>query len=105
MELAWKSIETNEVGIDEFQEWAQKANAEILMAVNLGTRGPAEAAACLEYCNADTDTYYANLRRENGFEKPFGIKNGVWATKWADCGRFAARPQMNTERLRHLPQK
>lgn len=74
MELAWKSIETNEVGIDEFQEWAKKANTEILMAVNLGTRGPAEAAACLEYCNAETDTYYADLRRKNGFEKPFGIK-------------------------------
>jgi len=74
MELAWKSIETNEVGIDEFQQWAKKANTDILMAVNLGTRGPVEAAACLEYCNADTNTYYANLRRENGFEKPFGIK-------------------------------
>ena len=42
-ELAWKSIETNEVGIDEFQKWAKLANAEINMAVNLGTRGPADA--------------------------------------------------------------
>ncbi len=74
MELAWNSIETNEVGIDEFQEWAKRANTEIMMAVNLGTRGPEEAQNLVEYCNSDSDTYYANMRRENGFEKPFKIK-------------------------------
>ena len=38
MELAWNSIETNEVGIDEFQEWAKRAESDVMMAVNLGTR-------------------------------------------------------------------
>lgn len=76
MELAWKTTETNEVGIDEFQEWAKRANTEVMMAVNLGTGTPEEARNCVEYCNLDTDTYYANKRRENGFDKPFGIK--VW---------------------------
>ncbi|MBQ8289219.1 MAG: alpha-N-arabinofuranosidase [Clostridia bacterium] len=74
MELAWSSVETNEVGIDEFQEWTKRAGASVMMAVNLGTRGPDEARNLVEYCNSETDTYYANLRRENGFEKPFGIK-------------------------------
>lgn len=74
LDLAWNSVETNEVGIDEFQQWAAQAGAEIDMAVNLGTRGPADAQNLVEYCNSDTDTYYANLRRQNGFEKPFGIK-------------------------------
>lgn len=74
MELAWSSIETNEVGIDEFQEWAKRAGAEVMMAVNLGTRGPEEARNLVEYCNSETDTHYANQRRKNGFEKPFGIK-------------------------------
>ena len=74
LELAWSSIETNEVGIDEFQEWAKRCGTEVMMAVNLGTRGPEEARNLVEYCNLDTDTYYANLRRQNGFEKPFGIK-------------------------------
>ncbi len=74
LELAWLSIETNEVGIDEFQEWAKRANTDIMMAVNLGTRGPDEARNLIEYCNGTTDTYYANLRRQNGFENPFDIK-------------------------------
>ncbi|MCQ2431941.1 MAG: alpha-N-arabinofuranosidase [Clostridia bacterium] len=76
MELAWASIETNEVGIDEFQEWAKRAGTEVMMAVNLGTRGTAEAQAVVEYCNSETPTVYADRRRANGFEKPFGIR--VW---------------------------
>ncbi len=74
LELAWGTVETNQVGIDEFQEWAKRADTDIMMAVNLGTRGADEARQLVEYCNLDTDTYYANKRRENGFEKPFGIK-------------------------------
>ena len=74
MELAWQSVETNEVGIDEFQKWAADVGAEVMMAVNLGTRGADEARALVEYCNAETPTHYAEMRRKNGFEKPFGIK-------------------------------
>lgn len=74
MELAWQSVETNEVGIDEFQEWAKRAGSEIMMAVNLGTRGADAARNLVEYCNDETDTYYVEMRRKNGFEKPFGIK-------------------------------
>ena len=90
-DLAWFSIETNQVGIDEFQEWAKRANTEVMMAVNLGTRGVEDAKNCIEYCNAETDTYYANLRRKNGFEKPFGIK--VWCLgnemdgRWQICAK------------------
>lgn len=74
LECAWTITETNQIGIDEFQEWAKRAGTEIIMAVNLGTRGAEDAKNLLEYCNLDTDTYYANLRRENGFDKPFNIK-------------------------------
>lgn len=93
MDLAWQAIETNEVGIDEFQQWAKSANTEVMMAVNLGTRGAQEAQNCLEYCNADTDTYYANLRRKNGFEEPFNIK--IWCLgnemdgPWQICHKTA----------------
>ena len=76
LELAWNSIETNEVGIDEFQEWAKRAESDVMMAVNLGTRGADDARNLVEYCNSSTDTYYADMRRKNGFDEPFGIK--VW---------------------------
>jgi alpha-N-arabinofuranosidase len=76
MDLAWGAVESNQVGIDEFQEWAKRAGSSVMMAVNLGTRGMDDARNCVEYCNSTTDTYYANKRRENGFEEPFGVK--VW---------------------------
>ena len=93
LDLAWFSVETNQVGIDEFQEWAKRADTEVMMAVNLGTRGPDEARACVEYCNSETDTYYANLRRQNGFEKPFGIKTWCLGNEmdgwWQICHKTA----------------
>lgn len=73
-EPAWKSIEPNEVGIDEFQKWASIIGCEINMAVNLGTRGAAEAQNLVEYCNCNTNTHFAELRRKNGYQKPFNIK-------------------------------
>lgn len=93
MELAWQSIETNEVGIDEFQEWARRAGSEIMMAVNLGTRGADDARNLVEYCNSDTDTYYAEMRRKNGFEKPFGIRTWCLGNEmdgdWQICHKTA----------------
>lgn len=106
MELAWFVTETNQVGIDEFQEWAKRANTQVMMAVNLGTKGPEEARNCVEYCNSTTDTYYANLRRQNGFEEPFGIK--VWCLgnemdgPWQICHKTAqeyARTALETAKM------
>ena len=45
LELAWRSLEKNEIGLNEFSKWAKKANSDVMMAVNLGTRGIAEHGA------------------------------------------------------------
>ena len=73
-DLAWKSIETNEVGIDEFMKWAKKYDLEPIMAVNMGTKGLEEAIALLEYCNSEKGSYYSDLRVKNGNEEPYNIK-------------------------------
>lgn len=72
-ELAWNSIEPNQVGIDEFQEWARRAGSEVMMAVNLGTGTAWEAKNLVEYCNFPGGTAYSDRRRANGYEQPFGI--------------------------------
>ncbi|MGX7351099.1 alpha-N-arabinofuranosidase [Enterococcus canis] len=74
LDLAWRSLETNEVGIHEFYEWSQEVGAEIDMAVNLGTRGIDAARNLVEYCNSDSDTYWSQLRVKNGHKEPFNIK-------------------------------
>ncbi|MBR4972568.1 MAG: alpha-N-arabinofuranosidase [Oscillospiraceae bacterium] len=74
IDLAWSVVETNEVGLNEFSDWAKKADAEVMMAINLGTRGVAEAMEILEYCNLDQGTHYSELRKQHGYEKPHNIK-------------------------------
>lgn len=74
LELAWRTIETNEVGTNEFMEWAKKVNSEVMMAVNLGTRGIDAARNLLEYCNHPGGSFYSDLRKEHGFEKPHNVK-------------------------------
>ncbi len=74
LDLAWFTTETNEFGMQEFDAWLKKAGAEMMMAVNLGTRGPDEARNLLEYANFPGGTYWSDLRKAHGHEKPYGIR-------------------------------
>src|SRR5918997_1736716 len=73
-DLAWRSLETNEVGTDEFCTWAHRAGAEVYMAVNLGTRGIEDACNLVDYCNLPGGSYYSDLRIANGYREPHRIK-------------------------------
>jgi alpha-N-arabinofuranosidase len=74
LDLAWFTTETNEFGMHEFCNWAKKVNTKVMYAVNLGTRGLDEARNAIEYANHSGGSYWSDLRRKNGYEKPFDIK-------------------------------
>jgi alpha-N-arabinofuranosidase len=74
VELAWHSIETNEFGLDEFMRWCRAADVEPIMAVNLGTRGVAEALDLVEYVNHPVGTTLSELRRTNGAADPYNVR-------------------------------
>ncbi|MFP4384343.1 MAG: alpha-N-arabinofuranosidase [Spirochaetia bacterium] len=74
LDLAWKALEPNTVGTNEFTDWCRKAGTEPMLAVNLGTRGPGDAQALVEYCNHPGGSKYSDLRREHGWTRPHGIK-------------------------------
>lgn len=101
LDLAWGVIETNEVGLNEFMDWAKKAKTEAMYAVNLGTRGVEDAKNVIEYCNVEGGSYYSDLRKKHGYEKPHNIKlwclgnemDGPWQMGHktaAEYGRVAA---------------
>ncbi|WP_433041441.1 alpha-N-arabinofuranosidase [Dactylosporangium sp. CS-033363] len=101
LDLAWKTIETNRFGLDEFMVWTRAAGVEPMLAVNLGTRGVQEALDLLEYANHPGGTHLSDLRRRHGAEQPYGVKlwclgnelDGPWQVghKTADeYGRLAA---------------
>jgi alpha-N-arabinofuranosidase len=101
LDLAWRSVETNAFGLNEFMAWARAANVEPMMAVNLGTRGIQEACDLLEYANHPGGSYWSDLRIAHGVPQPYGIKlwclgnemDGAWQLGHKDAdtyGRLAA---------------
>ncbi|MDX3803739.1 alpha-N-arabinofuranosidase [Streptomyces sp. AK04-3B] len=103
LDLAWHSTETNRFGLSEYIGFLRKIGpqAEPMMAVNLGTRGVAEALELQEYANHPSGTALSDLRAAHGDKEPFGIRlwclgnemDGPWQTghKTAEeYGRVAA---------------
>ena len=76
LDLAWFTTETNEVGLHEFARWADRAGAEMMYAINLGTRGPEQARDIVEYANHRGGSKFSDLRIANGKKDPFNIR--VW---------------------------
>ncbi len=74
MELAWHRLETNEIGTNEFMDYANKLGTEPYFAVNLGTGTIKEAQEWVEYCNVAEGPYYAELRKKHGYPEPHNIK-------------------------------
>ncbi|MGN9815674.1 arabinosylfuranosidase ArfA [Streptomyces sp. SD11] len=103
LDLAWRSTETNRFGLSEYIAFLKKLgpHAEPMMAVNLGTRGVAEALELQEYANHPSGTALSDLRVAHGDKDPFAIRmwclgnemDGPWQTghKTAEeYGRLAA---------------
>jgi len=105
LELAWKSIESNAFGTNEFVQWCEQARTTPLLAVNLGSRDADAARHLVEYCNHPSGTAWSDLRIAHGFPQPHAIKHwclgnemdGDWqighkdATTYGRLARDAAR--------------
>jgi len=74
LELAWRAVEPNLVGLGEFAQWAGLAGSEVMMALNLGTRGLEDAVNLVEYCNHPGGSRWSDLRRAHGAVAPYGFR-------------------------------
>src|SRR5690606_27040790 len=93
-------IDDNAFGTHEFMAFAELLGAEVYINGNLGTGTPMEMAQWLEYMTSDTQSTLANLRRQNGRDKPwkvhyFAIGNESWG-----CGGNMT-PAYYTDLYRH----
>lgn len=97
VDLAWHVVESNQFGLNEFCDWSKKAGSDVMMAVNLGTRGVAEALNLLEYCNFKGGTKFSDLRRTHGYEQPHNVRtwclgnemDGPWQTGHKTAAEYA----------------
>lgn len=74
MDLAWKTLEPNTFGIDEFIDFCRALGTEPYVAVNMGTGTLDEARNMVEYCNVKEGPYYAELRKKNGHSEPYNVQ-------------------------------
>ena len=74
LELAWGTVETNQVGTDEWVQLNKEIGSDNVVCINMGTGTLDDARYWVQYCNAPTGTYWADKRAEYGHAEPFGIK-------------------------------
>jgi alpha-N-arabinofuranosidase len=71
---AWKGIESNDVGLDEFLALARELGTEPYIAVNTGLGGIESAAEEIEYANGSAETPMGKWRAKNGHPEPYAVK-------------------------------
>ena len=82
-ELAWRTVESNRFGTNEFIEYCRAAGARPYICLNMGDGSQREALDWVDYCNGRGDTHYAQLRRAHGYDAPhdvtlWGLGNEVY---------------------------
>ena len=113
LDAAWRSIESNAVGLGEFARWAQLAEVETMLAVNLGTRGVQEALDLLEYANHPGGTQLSDLRSAHGAKEPFDIRmwclgnemDGPWQTGHKTATEYGRLATETARAMRQLDPK
>jgi alpha-L-arabinofuranosidase len=71
---AWGALESNRFGTDEFLKYCARVGAEPYLCINAGLGSVDDARHWVEYCNEPGKTYWADQRRKNGHEAPYGVK-------------------------------
>jgi len=80
---SWGGVDTNAFGTHEFMELCDLLGADAYINGNVGTGSTHEMMDWIEYMTSDSDSTLANLRRQNGREKPwkvavFAVGNETW---------------------------
>ncbi|MDR1912990.1 MAG: alpha-N-arabinofuranosidase [Clostridiales bacterium] len=96
LDLAWRTLEPNIIGINEFAEWCKSLGSELMVAINLGTRGMQDALNLLEYCNHPSGSLYSDMRISHGAKAPHNVKlwclgnemDGPWQTGHKTAGEY-----------------
>jgi alpha-L-arabinofuranosidase len=76
-------VEDNSFGTHEFMDLVEQLGTDAYVTGNVGSGSPQEMMEWVEYMTSDAVSPMANLRRQNGREKPwrlpyFGIANEPW---------------------------
>jgi alpha-L-arabinofuranosidase len=93
------TVESNDVGIDEFMTMCRLLDIEPYVAVNSGFGEARSAADLVEYTNGSSQTPMGKLRAANGHPEPYGVKYwgignemyGIWQYGHMPLYQYAAK--------------
>lgn len=71
---AWRQVENNHMGTDEYAKLCKLIGAENFVCINAGVGTIDQARHWVEYCNYPKGTSYSDLRRKYGNEEPIAVK-------------------------------
>jgi alpha-N-arabinofuranosidase len=79
-------IETNAFGTHEFMDFCELIGADAYIAGNVGSGTPRELLEWIEYMTSDSNSSLANLRRQNGRDKPWKVNYVAVGNENWGCG-------------------
>ena len=91
LDTAWFQYIPNDVGHDEYLQWAEKAGTEPVYTVNLATGSIQDAMDCVEYTNFSGGTWWSDLRKKNGHAQPYGVKTWCLGNEMDGPWQIASR--------------
>jgi alpha-L-arabinofuranosidase len=92
-------VENNHFGTHEFLDLCEQLGAEPYICGNVGSGSVQEMMEWVEYLTSDADSPMANLRRQNGREKPWAVRYfGVGNESWGCGGNM--RPEYYADQYR-----
>ena len=74
LDHAWNSVQSNDVGLDEFMTLCRLLRVAPYVTVNAGFGDAHSAAAEVKYLNAPASTWLGALRARNGHPRPYHVK-------------------------------
>jgi alpha-N-arabinofuranosidase len=110
VERAWRCIEPNTFGTDEFLRLCQRMGWTPMMAVNLGTGSPYDAQDLIAYTNAPAGTLLGDRREANGHASPYGVDlwclgnemDGIWQLGHTTASEYARRAREAARLMREV---
>ena len=113
-DFAWKALESNDMGIDDYMRLVQLLHLDPYICVNDGYGDAFSAAQEVEYVNGAVNTPMGKLRAANGHPEAYGVEKwwnvgnemyGPWQLGHMSLAHYVIKQNMFVEAMRKVDPK
>jgi alpha-L-arabinofuranosidase len=99
LDLAWHSLETNQIGLHEFARWSESVGTELCSRSTSARAARSRRSTCWNTPISWAGSVLADRRAGNGSSEPFNVACSVSATRWTGRGNSAIAAPRTTATL------